>query len=806
MSLKAYRAKRKLTKTPEPRGHKVSHPGALQYVIQKHAARRLHYDFRLELDGVLKSWAIPKGPSLDPSVKRLAIEVEDHPLEYGSFEGVIPEGNYGAGKVEIWDRGTYGLAEQGLSRKEQEKRLRDGLRAGEIKFFLDGEKLKGEFALVRISKEDEDKKQWLLIKKKDQYQAHAEIIPEKVDVLQKASKTAMPHHLSPMLAFLVDEPFDKDDWIFEIKWDGYRAIAEVSGKGVQVYSRNFISFNEKFPSIVKALGKLQEKAIFDGEIVVLDQKGRSQFQLLQNYLNSQGGEGTLRYCIFDLLYYQDRDLRSLPLVERKELLKKVLKDMDSPLIAYSDYVQKQGIEFFKAASKLSLEGIMAKEGSSPYQSKRSRSWLKIKIHQSQEVVIGGFTKPRGSRKRFGALIIGVYKNGKLVYSGHVGGGFDQKTLEAVYQQLEPLITAKCPFAVLPPENMPATWVKPQLVCEVAFQEWTKEGMMRQPIFKGLRVDKSPKSVAKEEPNEQTSLQAIATHSEKVFWPKEGYTKGDLLNYYQEVSPYLLPFLKDRPAVLVRFPDGIEGKSFFQKEAPSYAPEWVKTVSIQHTGKTVHYILVQDLPSLLFTVNLGAIEIHHFLSRYTELDYPDYLVLDLDPVDLPFDAVVEVAQAAHKFLDHLGLDQGCKTSGKRGLHIYLPLGAKYEYKTVTEFAELLANFIHLSLPKLTSLERDPQKRKKRVYIDYLQNGKTKTVVAPYIVRAVEGAVVSTPLEWKEVKKGLDPTAFTIKTILPRLKKKGELFQEQLKQGIDIEACLKKLEKMRKNRILGSQATE
>lgn len=799
MSLRTYRSKRRLSESHEPSGSSKSSSNPLQFVVQKHAARHLHYDFRLELDGVLKSWAIPKGPTLDPTVKRLAIEVEDHPLEYGSFEGTIPKGNYGAGEVIVWDKGDYAPASGEKSRKDQEKSLRAQFKKGEIKFVLNGEKLKGEFALVRIGK-DEKKNQWLFIKKKDQYQSTKDLTKDTRSVISEntienpgdpKASDPIPHRIKPMLAYLIDQPFHDKDWIFEIKWDGYRAIAEVESQKVLLYSRNFLSFNEKFPSIVQALKRLKDDVVLDGEIVIVDKEGKSNFQLLQNYLNSGKGEGELRYCIFDILYYKGHDLRKLPLNKRKEILQEFLKKLDVPVLQLSDFIEERGSDFFELVAKQGLEGIMAKEKTSPYVSKRSRNWLKIKCHQTQEAIIGGFTSPKGSRKHIGALLLGIYRNDKFVYVGHVGGGFDSKMLEHLSQLLKPLIISKCPFSKSPSTNTPATWVKPKLSCEVSFQEWTNDGKMRQPIFKKLFTEEKNAPRKKMKKTKEPQVSEIETNREKIFWPKEGYTKGDLLDYYQAASAFILPYLKNRPITLKRFPNGIHGQSFFQKNVEGPLPEWISTVKIEHTEKAVNYLIVKDLPGLLYTVNLGAIELHPFLSQYPKIDYPDFLVLDLDPVETPFETVIEVAQGVHALFEELKIDHYCKTSGKRGLHIYLPLNAKYEYEDVKKFAELLAHLIHQSLPEITSLERNPSKRKHKVYIDYLQNGQTKTVIAPYAVRAIEGAPVSTPLEWKEIKKGLDPQDFTIKTILKRLKKKGDLFEGIYGKGIDLSACLKRI---------------
>lgn len=525
MGLKDYRAKRDFQRTPEPAAETGSRQDDLIFVVHKHAARALHYDLRLELDGVLKSWAIPKGPSLDPSVKRLAVMVEDHPFEYREFEGIIPEGNYGAGTVIIWDRGFYRhpLAKD---RKESSRLLRDGLRKGDMKFVLEGEKLCGEFALVRTRQGENS---WLLLKKKDQCTSREGILRESRSVasgrtLEEIAGTAsektseeriarvrlremieggelkdaplrpMPHAILPMLATAAKEPFDHPDWIFEVKWDGYRAIAEIRNRDVSLYSRNLISLNKKFAPIVQALQTFRDDAILDGEIVVVDDQGRPDFGMLQNYRRS--GRGHLVYYVFDLLYFDGHDLTDLPLLRRKKLLKQVLPAV--PELKFSDHVANEGILFFNVAREKGLEGIMAKDAGSVYRiGMRSRQWMKIKTRLTQEGVIAGFTEPGGSRKYFGSLVLGVYSGDELICIGHSGGGFPSKVMKDIRERLEPLVRKECPFQVIPETTTPATWVKPQLVCEVAFQGWTDEGIMRQPTFLRLREDKDPHDVVKE---------------------------------------------------------------------------------------------------------------------------------------------------------------------------------------------------------------------------------------------------------------------------------------------------------------------
>lgn len=465
MSLKKYRQKRIFDETPEPKGV-LEKKGALpSFVVQKHAARQLHYDFRLEHKGVLLSWAVPKGPSMNPKEKRLAIHVEDHPLEYRHFEGVIPKGNYGAGTVEIWDKGTFETPDLSIDQ---------GLKKGHLLFTLHGKKLQGTFNLVKLK----GKENWLLIKGKD-------------------ATTKLPGFIRPMLATLKKEPFDSPEWLFEIKWDGYRSLAYID-RNVKLYSRNELLFNSLFPPLIKELEKIQDQCILDGEVVLLDEKGRSDFQLMQNYQRTQ--KGNLFYCAFDLLFLTGEDLRDCPLIERKETLKRLLEKYPLESIRYGDHIEKKGIAFFNEVKKLNLEGIIAKRKQSTYHSTRTKEWFKIKTGMRQEAVIGGFTEARGSRKHFGALLLGVYDKDKFIYIGHVGTGFTTASLKDINEKLKPLITEKCPFEKKVKTNMPSTWVKPELVCEVVFSQWTNDGILRQPAFKGFRIDKQPKDIKREIPS------------------------------------------------------------------------------------------------------------------------------------------------------------------------------------------------------------------------------------------------------------------------------------------------------------------
>lgn len=809
VKLSEYEKKRDFSETSEPVGEIRESDAGLRFVVQKHHASRLHYDFRLEVDGVLKSWAIPKGPTLDPTEKRLAVMVEDHPYDYKDFEGIIPAGNYGAGNVIIWDEGTYHSYEH-ENRNESLELIRQGLEKGDLKFVLRGKRLQGKYALVKM-KTGEDNN-WLFLKKKDEYAVPGFQINSLDD--------PFPHKIKPMLATLVKEPFNHPDWIFEIKLDGYRTIAEIRDGGVELYSRNFTSFNQLFEPISQALAGSAD-AVFDGEVVVLDERGRSNFQLLQNY--ARGGSGQLVYFVFDLLYLEGKDLRNLPLCERKDKLKKFLPE--HPNIRYVDDVKEMGKEFFSLAVENGLEGMIAKHCTSRYQTgKRSSDWQKIKVVQRQEAVICGFTRPKGCRPYFGSLILGAYEDDTLTHIGNCGTGFNEATLKKIHSLLEPLIQAQSPFNQKVAAADAITWVRPELVCEVKFSEWTDEGSMRHPVFLGLRADKSAREVRKEifEPPAvekiDTSLEnnnhdtggvtgtmdqevtinrqpVKLTNLDKVFWPEEKYTKGDVIAYYRSMAKFILPYLKDRPQSLYRTPNGITEAGFYQKDVSSFVPDWVETHTVfsESNEKSILYMLCQNEQTLAYMANLGCIEINPWLSRIQSPEHPDYLVIDLDPEDISFEKVIETAQAVHDVLKSASVNSFPKTSGATGLHVYIPLEARYHYDIVREFARLIATLVHNEVPSITSIERSPKKRQQRVYLDFLQNRSGQTLASVYSIRPRPGATVSTPLQWKEVKPGLDPSRFTIQTIGKRVEKVGDLFAGVLGPGIDIEKTIKKFEK-------------
>jgi bifunctional non-homologous end joining protein LigD len=804
MSLAKYKQKRDFRKTSEPVGKaKRAASKQLTFVVQKHNASRLHYDFRLEMEGVLKSWAVPKGPSLNPEDKRLAMMTEDHPYDYRSFEGVIPPGNYGAGEVIVWDNGTY---EPLKPADNPEEELRKELAAGDLKITLHGKKLAGAFALVKQKRAEDDA--WLLIKKRDGHATKGDVTKEVDSVLSHRKlaidsdagkelaslpQTEKPKNIKPMLATLTDGPFDDHDWLYEIKWDGYRAIGAWEGHSAELYSRNGQDFTKKYPAITEALRQLKHHAVVDGEVVVLDEQGRSRFELLQDY--GRGQKGALMYYVFDLLWLDGHGLQSLPLIERKELLQHVLPA--NSIVRYSDHIRETGTQFFRSIEARQLEGIMAKQCTSKYrQGFRSRQWLKIKTHLRQEVVIGGFTEPRGSRKHIGALLVGIFDNDKFTYVGHVGTGIPTRLMPQLRERLDKLETDKSPFADTVKPNAPVHWVKPELMCEVNFSEWTEDKRMRIPVFVGLRNDKPAKEVKREMPtaSKPQPSRVKFSHLDKVFWSEAGYTKQDLLGYYEAVRDFIMPYIENRPHSLYRQPNGYADKGFFQKDAAGAVPDWAETVSIysESNEKNIHYFVAKDFEHLQLMVQLGCIEINPWSSTVDKLHKPDWLVIDLDPEAIDFKSVVRVAQVVHQLCDELDIPNHPKTSGKTGIHVYIPTGGAYTYEQLKTFAELLANMAHQRIPDITSVERKPAKRQGKIYIDFLQNREGQTLAAPYSARPTKAASVSTPLYWDEVTEKLSPEDFTIKNAPARFKDIGDIWKPVIQDKLDLPTIIKQLE--------------
>ncbi|HYK44257.1 MAG TPA: DNA ligase D [Parafilimonas sp.] len=919
MSLSLYKQKRSFNKTPEPEGGRSASKNELVFVVQKHDASRLHYDFRLEMEGVLKSWAVPKGPSLDPTEKRLAMMVEDHPFDYRTFEGIIPKGNYGAGTVMVWDEGTYEpLHDPSTSKKENEKKLLHELHAGSLKIVMHGKKLKGEFALVKIKNSEDNA--WLLIKHRDKYATTDDVTkkdksvvskrsleqiekagdriwksnrsssngkstsktpakkvekkkirPEEneqiSELLKKGKRAPFPHDVRPMLASLADEPFDDPEWLFEIKWDGYRGISYLNKGKVEIQSRKNLSFTQKFSAVADALKEWDIDAVIDGEIVAMTDDGIASFQRLQNYANN-GSAAQLEYHVFDILWLNGKDLTCLPLIERKFILQKLVPG-DSGIIRYSDHIEENGRDFFRLATAKGLEGIMAKRADSVYTTNfRTRQWLKLKNNKILEAIICGFTEGRKSRKYFGAVILGKYEGNKLIYIGHSGTGFTDKSLKELDKKLQPLVTDKMPFDKKPKTNMPVTWVQPKLVCEVKYGEITDEGILRHPVFMGLREDKEAKdemnvevvdaderNVSKGRPrsstvraetskansdapkkpatkgaisiNDKTEHKAAGnnkkkttgkndllargskeeliniqgheikfTNLDKVYWPVEKITKRDMLNYYYQVMPYILPYMKDRPQSLNRHPNGINGPSFYQKNVGGKVADWITTYDYQSDSSgDKKFLVCSDEATLMYMASLGCIEMNPWHSRIQSPENPDWCVIDLDPDDNSFNQVIEAAQAVKKILDAIDVTSYPKTSGSTGMHIYIPLGAKYSYDQSRMLAEIIVNIVYHEIPSFSSLERNPSKRKGKIYLDFLQNRSIQTIAAPYSLRPKPGATVSTPLNWDEVKKGLTVKQFNIHTILDRLKNVGDIFEPVLGKGIDLLKTLKKVNSLR-----------
>ncbi len=641
--------------------------------------------------------------------------------------------------------------------------------------------------------------------------------PEPKTYAQKNHGSRNPkftHFIKPMLAKLQDAAFDDPGWIYEIKWDGYRAIAEINKNETRLYSRNGLSFATDYPAIFEELQKIKKNVVLDGEIVAIDANGKPSFQLIQQY--AQGGEVAICYYVFDCLSVNGKSTEGKPLIERKEILKSILPQ--SELIKYCDHIEGQGIAFFKAVKKQGLEGMIAKRADSTYtEGSRSADWLKVKNVVMEEAVIAGYTEAGGSRKYFGALVLGLYKKGKFIYIGHTGTGFNNATLKQVYQQLQSLKTSKSPFDVKVPVNAPVTWVKPKLVCNLKYSEITQDGHRRHPVFMGLRIDKEAKEVHEEVRDDENiadeevqitkskKMEATQTiggkkmefsHLDKVYFPDDGYTKGDVIDYYNKVYPHIIKYMKDWPESLLRMPNGLADKGFFHKDAGLNAPSWVKHTALysESAEKEINYIICNDKPTLLYLANLGCIEMNPWNSRIKTLDKPDYLVMDLDPSERnTFEQVIETAKVIKTILDKAGAASFPKTSGATGIHIYVPLGAKYTYDQGKEFAHMIAMLAHDQLPEFTSLERSLSKRgKDHIYIDFLQNRKGQTLSCAYSLRPKPGASVSTPLDWKEVKKGLHPSDFTIKNIMQRIEKRGDLFSGVLLKGIDMMKCIKKLQ--------------
>jgi bifunctional non-homologous end joining protein LigD len=826
MTLAKYKRKRDFKKTPEPKG-KVGRKrqSKLLYVIQKHAASHLHYDFRLELQGVLLSWAVPKGPCLDPTLKRLAMHVEDHPLEYGTFEGIIPKGQYGGGTVMLWDEGAW---------IPMDDNPVEAYKKGSLKFELKGHKLEGLWKLIRINKND---KTWLLIKAQDEYaqpiQKYDITVKESTSVLTdqsieeitenynkiwskkglekvtgkktptKSKKTSavkpkpkkihlkikpsrFPKEFSPQLATLVDEPPIGKHWIHEIKFDGYRILAIKKNNITHLMSRNGKDWTNKFKSIADSINNIPiENAIFDGEVVILDSHLKSDFQALQNSLQ-MGDDKNPTYYIFDLPYYDEFNLTTLPLLERKNYLQEVIKHANEN-IRYSDHALGSGKDILSKSCELNLEGIISKDGNSEYVQRRTKTWLKSKCIKRQEFVIGGYTKPQGKREKLGALLLGTYnKRGELIYNGNVGTGFTLESLNALHADLTKQKSVKNPFTTVPPNVKQVSWVKPVLVCEVEFTEWTDDGNLRHPSFKGLRSDKKPKNVTRESsmpienfktdskakkatPIKKTNSDYKLTHPTKLFYPEDKITKQDVAEYYDHVQDWILPYIVNRPLTLLRCPDGYK-QCFYQKHTTDSMPDSIYGMTIKEKAGKSQCIYIKDGAGLIALPQLGVLEIHPWGSHIDEIEYPDMIIFDLDPSpEVPWKKVVAAAFEIKKHLSEFKLKSFVKTTGGKGLHVVIPIKPEYDWDEVKNFSHTFVNFLVENNPKDYISKMSKSERKGKIFIDYLRNQRGATAVAPYSTRARIHAPVSTPIDWDELTNKREDTFFTIISLPKRLAK-------------------------------------
>jgi len=849
--LERYRTKRNFVRTPEPTGRPadVRPTGRPLYVVQKHAASRLHYDFRLEMDGTLKSWAVPKGPSLDPAQKRLAVHVEDHPLEYADFEGIIPPQQYGAGTVLIWDRGSW----------HPQGNPQESYRRGVLKFRLDGQKLHGGWTLVRMQRRqkgerENGKENWLLIKERDEEAKTGkagEIVETLTDSVQSGRglqeiatkdsnvwhsnrpvakdvpsarplrklaqassskrktqhaalsiqdfssipgvvKAAQPDWIAPQLATLVDSMPSNGNWLHEIKYDGYRILCCIRGGKVTLYTRHANDWTAKLRAQADSIAALGVKnAWLDGEVVVFTDEGKTDFQALQNAFDSSFS-GPIVYCLFDLLYLEGYDLRSMALVERKRLLSSLIgqyrADGES-LLRYSDHIEGRGSEVLAEACRRGLEGLIAKRADLPYRSGRTRSWLKIKCEQRQEFVIGGFTEPAGSRRGFGALLVGYYEGVRLRYAGKVGTGYSEATLRRLHGTLAAREQPHAPF-VNPPTGTEARgvhWVKPELVAEVRFAEWTKEGILRQPSFQGLRTDKSAREIVKEEPQaastknmekspkDRSSKRVLPAHSrarltnpDRVLYPDLGLTKSDLARYYEQVGEWILPQLRGRPLTLVRCPEGYQN-CFYQKHVNEGVPQAIGRIEIEEDDGRATYMVADTLEAVLGLVQMGVLELHTWGSRRDRLDRPDRLTFDLDPdPTVPWAHVVEAARLTKTLLEELSLACFVKTTGGKGLHVVVPIQRSNDWDEVKNFAKGVADHMVSTIPERFTSNMAKRARKGKIFIDYLRNARGATAISAYSPRARAGAPVSTPISWDELSKDLAADHFTVMNLPARLK--------------------------------------
>ena len=898
-ALDEYSAKRAFDATPEPAPAPAPGSGPLLFVVQQHSARQLHYDFRLECDGVLKSWAVPRGPSLNPADKRLAVQTEDHPYDYASFEGVIPPKQYGAGEVIVWDCGVYTPDDDRKGhwyhdRAEAERRVREGLAQGKLSITLRGAKLKGSFALVRTSG---DPKNWLLIKHKDRFAAESDVTEKNHSVLSglavedlkalpvrrmpaaqlvpSGKKEALPAKLQPMLAESRDAPFSGAAWIWEPKLDGYRVLAFIDGQSVKLRSRRGLDLTAAFPKLAAELAQQQVNGfVLDGEITAFGADGRPSFAALQERVQlktareieqADRATPTVFYC-FDLLHFAGVDVRRAPYSDRRRWLEQCL--LPSPRVQLV-HAEENGEALYKAALASGFEGVIAKRRDSPYEAgRRSQAWLKIKPTKSAEFVVGGVTKGKGSRAALGALLLGYWEDGELRYCGHVGSGFDERSLAQVQARCEKLRSDACPFAEKPELHSPTSWLEPELVAEVEFQQWTPDGQLRAPVFLRLREDVDPKSVHRTEPraagrpvgesaarsgsdeidailrqldNRKAALTIAVgrhalklTHLDRVYWPADAalkqpeITKRDLLRYLAQVSPFMLTHLADRPLTMIRMPEGISGERFYQKHWDPELPAFARTITIfsEHKDERQDYLVCDNLATLLWLAQSGTLEFHVWHSRAKPgpdsatqstdsssslaalegsiLNYPDYVVFDIDPYiysgreapgDEPelntvaFEKGKEVAFVLRELLQSMGLDAFVKTSGKTGLHVFVPIERTLDFDAARKVSEMVGRHLARLRPKDVTVEWSVPKRTGKIFMDYNMNVRGKTLNVAYSPRGAPGAPVSMPLSWEELATA-HPLDFRISNAAERLAETGDRWRDALSRKQSLEGALER----------------
>ncbi|MGC3967737.1 MAG: DNA ligase D [Pirellulales bacterium] len=847
MSLTEYRRKRNFRKTAEPRGTRGSKHEQRVFVVQKHAASHLHYDFRIEVDGVLKSWAVPKGPSLDPKIRALAVEVEDHPLDYGDFEGIIPAGEYGGGTVMLWDRGTWEPADGNKSSGAME------LRSGRLNFVLRGDKLRGEWTLVRM-KTERGRAQWLLMKRSDddaragdgyriqirrprsattvrtleEIRLAADRTWNKQDEVRKesaepqqtktakqkprsrslpkgATKRKPPRSFSPQLATLADEPPDGDDWLHEIKFDGYRILAFCDGRRVRLLTRNGNDWTKKFPRLAAAVAALDFSGVLDGELVAVDERGVSRFQKLQNAIRD-GRQRELLYYAFDLPYFHGYDLRGASLVERKACLEQLLStnpEGADGTIRFSDHVVGDGVKMLAGACRRGLEGIVSKRSASSYEHHRSGAWLKIKCHGRQELIVAGYTAPQRTRTGFGALLLGYFdERRQLRYAGKVGTGFNEQMLRDLKRRLDKLHTPECPFAERPLDARRGrvTWVEPKLVAEIEFTEWTDDGALRHPSFQGLRDDKEAGEVMRErratktsakprlrkaqrKPSKEAAIKRPSgdsevggvriSHADRVLYPDAGLTKLDVARYYEAVADWILPYVADRPLTIVRCPAGQSGECFFQKNWNGTLPPQVGKVDVPTDDGKQQYVAIHDLAGLIALVQIGVLELHPWGSQSDKLDRPDQIIFDLDPgPGVSWNDVRKGATQVRDLLAKLKLQSFLRTSGGKGLHVVVPLARRNDWNEVKTFAHNISLGLERHMPERFVSTMSKDRRRGKIFLDYLRNQRGATSVAPYSTRNRPGAPVAMPVAWEELGRLKGPAQFTVENALKRLARRKD----------------------------------